>query len=179
MRTYNLLRYPIAVQTSIDKPHENVWLIDWGTIENNEFAIAEEVTLKGGYERRPDIVLYINGIAVAVLELKRASVSISEAINQLRTNQEEPFNGHFFSTIQLVIAGNDSQGLWYGTASTPYEFFVQWKNQDKSAIGSEAGELLDKPLAQMCNKATLLDYISAIAHLKNKQINTKQLSINC
>lgn len=159
MRTYNLLRYPIAVKTSMDKPHENVRLIDWEHVENNDFAIAEEVTLKGGYERRPDIVLYINGIAVGVLELKRASVPISEAIQQLRTNQEEIFNGHFFTTAQLVFAGNDSQGLWYGTVGTPQEFFVQWRDQDKSPIGNIAGELLDKPLVQMCNKATFLDLI--------------------
>jgi type I restriction enzyme R subunit len=159
MSTYKLLRYPIAVKTSIDKNNEDVRLIDWDNPENNDFGIAEEVTLKGGYERRPDIVLYINGIAVVVLELKRTSVSISEAINQLRTNQEEIFNGHFFSTIQLVVAGNDSQGLWYGTVGTPYEFFVQWKNQNKSETDSQAGAFLDKPLAQMCNKSTLLDLI--------------------
>ncbi len=150
---------PIAVKTSIDKNNEDVRLIDWDNPENNDFGIAEEVTLKGGCERRPDIVLYINGIAVVVLELKRTSVSISEAINQLRTNQEEIFNGHFFSTVQLVVAGNDSQGLWYGTVGTPYEFFVQWKNQNKSETDNQAGAFLDKPLAQMCNKSTLLDLI--------------------
>lgn len=159
MRTYNLLRYPIAVQTSIEKPHENVRLIDWDKPENNDFALAEEVTLKGGYERRPDIVLYINGIAIAVLELKRSSTDVSQAINQLRSNQEPQFNGHFFSTVQLVFAGNDSQGLWYGTVGTPFEFFVQWKNQDKTETNTEAGAFLDKPLAQMCNKSTLLDLI--------------------
>lgn len=159
LRTYNLLRYPIKVKTAIDKPFEDVNIIDWETIENNDFGIAEEVTLKGGYERRPDLVLYINGIAVGVIELKRSSVEIADGIRQLITNQEPIFNESFFSTVQLVFAGSDSQGLRYGTTGTPEQFFVEWKDKTKSTIGSTTGELLDKPLAQMCNKQTLLDLI--------------------
>jgi hypothetical protein len=50
------------------------------------------VTLKGGYERRPDIVLYINGLAIAMIELKRSSVELADGVRQLITNQEEIFN---------------------------------------------------------------------------------------
>jgi len=57
------LRYGVQVQTAAGKTHDNVMLIDWEVPENNDFALAEEVTLRGGYERRPDLVLYINGIA--------------------------------------------------------------------------------------------------------------------
>ena len=159
LRTFNLLRYPIKVKTSASAPYEDVNIIDWEKIENNDFGIAEEVTLKGGFERRPDLVLYINGIAVGVIELKRSSVEIADGIRQLITNQEPIFNERFFSTVQLVFAGNDSQGLRYGTTGTPEQFFVEWKDKSKSSIGSTTGELLDKPLAQMCNKETLLDLI--------------------
>jgi type I restriction enzyme R subunit len=72
-----------------------VHLIDWVNPEKNDFALAEEVTLKGGYERRPDIVLYINGIAMVVLELKRSSVELADGVRQLITNQEEIFNKAF------------------------------------------------------------------------------------
>lgn len=157
--TYNLLRYPIRVKTAIDKPNEDVNIIDWDNPENNDFGIAEEVTLKGGFERRPDLVLYINGIAIGVIELKRSSVEVSDGIRQLITNQETIFNQQFFSTVQLVFAGSDAQGLRYGTTGTPEQFFVEWKDKTKSAIGVATGELLDKPLAQMCNKQTILDLI--------------------
>lgn len=158
MRTYQLLRYPVKVQIAAGQPHEDVDLIDWEHPENNDFALAEEVTLKGGYERRPDIVLYINGIAIAVIELKRSSVEIADGVRQLITNQEEIFNKGFFSTVQLVLAGSDSQGLRYGTTGTPEQFFVEWK--DENAFEShEAGSLLDRPLAQLCNKTRLLDLI--------------------
>jgi type I restriction enzyme R subunit len=159
LRTFNLLRYPIKVKTSASAPYEDINIIDWETIDNNDFGIAEEVTLTGGHERRPDLVLYINGIAVGVIELKRSSVEIADGIRQLITNQEPIFNERFFSTVQLVFAGNDSQGLRYGTTGTPEQFFVEWKDKSKSSIGSTTGELLDKPLAQMCNKETLLDLI--------------------
>ena len=64
----------MAVQVGVGQAHETVQLIDWQHPEANDFAVAEEVTLKGGYERRPDLVLYLNGIAIAVIELKRGSI---------------------------------------------------------------------------------------------------------
>jgi type I restriction enzyme R subunit len=84
---YNLLRYGVPVKIEAGKVTENVHLINWGEPEQNDFAIAEEVTLKGNHERRPDIVLYVNGIAVGVLELKNSRVSIGDGIRQLLSNQ--------------------------------------------------------------------------------------------
>ena len=160
MRTYQLLRYPVKVQIAAGQPHDDVDLIDWEHPEKNDFALAEEVTLKGGYERRPDIVLYINGLAVAVIELKRSSVEVADGVRQLITNQEEIFNKGFFSTVQLVLAGSDSQGLRYGTTGTPEQFFVEWKDEAPVAGAKlDAGALLDRPLAQLCNKTRLLDLI--------------------
>jgi type I restriction enzyme R subunit len=159
LRTYQLLRYGVPVQVAVGRPHETVQLIDWTELEKNDFALAEEVTLKGGYQRRPDIVLYLNGIAVAVIELKRSSVEIGDGVRQLITNQEEIFNERFFSTVQLVLAGSDAQGLRYGTTGTPEQFFVEWKDEDPDGAGAAptAGALLDRPLAQLCNRARLLD----------------------
>jgi type I restriction enzyme R subunit len=163
LRTYQLLRYGVPVQIAAGQAHETVHLIDWETPGNNDFGLAEEVTLRGGYERRPDLAVYINGIAVAVIELKRSSVEVADGVRQLITNQEEIFNKGFFSTVQLVLAGSDSQGLRYGTTGTPEKFFVEWKERkDKGAAPSEPlaeGALLDKPLAQMFDKVRLLDLI--------------------
>lgn len=158
LRTYNLLRYPVKVLLAPGQPHEDVHLIDWEHPENNDFAVAEEVTLRSGHERRPDLVLYLNGIAVAVIELKRSSVEVADGVRQLITNQEAIFNQYFFSTVQLIFAGSDSQGLRYGTTGTPEQFFVQWKDEE-GAGELRTGTLLDKPLAQMCRKDRLLDLI--------------------
>jgi type I restriction enzyme, R subunit len=163
LRTYQLLRYGVPVQIAAGQAHETVHLIDWEQPEKNDFALAEEVTLRGGYERRPDIVLYINGLAIGVIELKRSSVEMADGVRQLITNQEEIFNKGFFSTMQLVLAGSDSQGLRYGTTGTPEQFFVEWKDEarDVPASGAApvAGALLDWPLAQLCKKTRLLELI--------------------
>ncbi len=157
LRTYQLLRYGVSVQIAAGQPHDTVHLVDWEHPEKNDFAIAEEVTLRGGYERRPDIVLYLNGIAVGVIELKRSSVEIADGVRQLITNQEEIFNLGFFPAMQLVFAGSDSQGLRFGTVTTREEFFVEWKAEDTTPLTT--GALLDRPLAEMCEKSRLLDLI--------------------
>ena len=159
LRAYQLLRYGVQVLVAAGQSHGTVHLIDWEHPENNDFAVAEEVTLTSGYKRRPDIVLYVNGLAVAVIELKRSSVEIGDGIRQLITNQEEKFNKAFFSTVQLLFAGSDSQGLRYGTTGVPEQLFVEWKDESPPETAPESGALLDRPLAQMCNKARLLDLI--------------------
>ena len=159
LRTYQLLRYGVPVQIAAGQAHETVHLVDWEHPEKNDFALAEEVTLRGGYERRPDLVLYLNGIAIGVIELKRSSVEVADGVRQLITNQEEIFNKGFFSTVQLVFAGSDSQGLRYGTTGTPEKFFVEWKAQDGGTTPPSPGSLLDRPLAEMCEKSRLLDLI--------------------
>jgi type I restriction enzyme R subunit len=157
LRTYQLLRYGVDVQIAAGQPHDTVHLVDWEHPENNDFAFAEEVTLRGGYERRPDLVLYLNGIAIGVIELKRSSVEVADGVRQLITNQEEIFNKDFFTTVQLVFAGSDSQGLRYGTVTTREEFFVEWKTENLGTLS--VGALLDRPLAAMCEKSRLLDLI--------------------
>ena len=155
LRTYQLLRYGVPVQVAAGAAHETVHLIDWANPQTNDFGLAQEVTLKGGHERRPDVVLYINGIAVVVLELKRGSVEVADGIRQLNTNQEPIFNQGFFSTVQLTLAGNDSQGLRYGTAGTPEKFYVEWRHHHAGEVVE--GSLLDESLAQMCEQGRLLD----------------------
>jgi type I restriction enzyme R subunit len=160
LRTHKLLRYGVEVQIAAGRPFETVHLVDWEQPENNDFALAEEVTLKGGHERRPDIVLYLNGIAVAVIELKRSSVEIGDGVRQLITNQEPIFNQQFFPTVQLLLAGSDSQGLRYGTVTTKEEFFVEWIAAPlPEGAPIPAGALLDRPLAELCAKSRLLDLI--------------------
>ena len=159
LRTYQLLRYGVKVQVAVGQDHKTIHLVDWENPEKNHFALAEEVTLKGDHERRPDIVLYLNGLAVGVIELKRSSVEIGDGIRQLITNQEEIFNKGFFCAAQLLFAGSDSQGLRYGTAGTPEQYFAEWKDEAPTGEAPVPGALLDRPLGQMCSKTRLLDLI--------------------
>ena len=150
---YALLRYGVPVKLEAGMPTETVHLINWQQPEKNDFAIAEEVTLRGKLVRRPDIVLYVNGIAIGVLELKNSRVSLGDGISQSLSNQQPEFNAWFFSTVQFIFAGNDSAGLQYGTIGTAEKYFLKWKEdeQDNSRFK------LDKYLLKLCNKTRIIE----------------------
>ncbi len=150
---YSLLRYGVPVMAKAGENYQNVELIDWNNPLNNDFAIAEEVTVSGIHDKRPDIVLYVNGIALGVLELKRSIVSIGDGIRQNITNQKKEFIRPFFTTIQWVFAGNDTQGLRYGTVGTPEKYYLKWKEEN------DIENLLDKYLLKLCDKQRFLEII--------------------
>ena len=150
---YKLLRYGVPVKIEAGQVTETVQLINWQEPEQNDFAIAEEVTLKGNHERRPDIVLYVNGIAVGALELKNSRVSIGDGIRQLLSNQQKDFNEWFFTTVQIVFAGNDSEGLQYGAIKTEEKYFLKWKEDE----ADNSRFKLDKYLAKLCDKRRLIE----------------------
>lgn len=155
MAVYNLLHYGVPVKESTSKHTESVCLIDWKYPFNNDFYIAEEVTIKGNREKRPDIVLYVNGIALAVIELKKSSKDIGEGIRQNLTNQQPEFIQDFFSTVQFCFAGSDSEGLRYGAIETSSKYYLTWR-EDEQAYEPE---LLDKYLKKICNKERFLEII--------------------
>ncbi|MGX4944358.1 type I restriction endonuclease subunit R [Citrobacter freundii] len=150
---YRLLRYGVKDKEGAGEQNQTVWLVDWKNPEANDFAIAEEVTYNGENKKRPDLVLYVNGIALGVIELKRSTVS--EGIRQNLDNQQKAFIRNFFTTIQLVMAGNDLEGLRYGVIETPEKYYLQWKETAESPYTN----MLDLHLAQVCNKQRLLELI--------------------
>lgn len=153
---YSLLRYGVKARPDLGEQFDTIFPIDWNDFEKNEFGIAEEVTLtKGGNDRRPDVVLYINGIAIGVLELKRGTTDISESINQSISNQRILFNEGFYTTVQLLMAGNNTQGLKYGTIETENKYYLAWKEDETDNEGYK----LDKYLKKLCGKERLVDLI--------------------
>ncbi len=150
---YDLLRYGVRVKPGAGQRYETVWLIDWRKPGANHFVVVEEVTVLGQHTKRPDIVLYVNGIALVTLELKRSKVAVSEGIRQTIGNQRPEFIRSFFSTVQLVMAGNDVEGLRYGVIDTPEKYWLEWKEP------SDVEDPLDRALIQMCSKDRLLELI--------------------
>lgn len=154
-QVYKLLRYGITVKEELGQPKETVWLIDWKNTNNNHFAIAEEVTVLGRNSKRPDIVIYVNGIALGVIELKRSKVGVEEGIRQNLDNQKPAFIQKFYTCMQLVLAGNDTQGLRYGTIETSQKYYLQWKEDSDKHFDY----LLDKHVYSMCSKERILEFI--------------------
>lgn len=172
---YNLLRYGVNVNPGNGETNKDIYLIDWANFSNNDFAIAEEVTVKGAKTKRPDIVIYVNGIALGVIELKRSKVSISEGIHQNLDNQKSIFIKPFFHTMQLVMAGNDTEGLRYGTIETSEKFYLKWKevSEERDAAlphlleitkyirenATKQDLILDKHIVELLNKERFLEII--------------------
>jgi len=154
---YDLLRYGVKVKAEVGEHTQTVWLIDWKNREKNHFAIAEEVTVAAAdakaHGKRPDVVLYVKGIALGVLELKRSTVSVAEGIRQNLDNQKKEFIQPFFSTMQWIMAGNDTEGLRYGAIEMPEKYYLTWKEE------SDVENVLDRALVQLCGKARFLELI--------------------
>ncbi|MGW9197486.1 type I restriction endonuclease subunit R [Micromonospora chersina] len=150
---YGLLRYGVKVKPGVGEQTETVWLIDWARPVANHFALAEEVTVLGQHTKRPDIVLYVNGIALGTIELKRSKVAVSEGIRQSYGNQRPEFIRSFFTTVQLVMAGNDVEGLRYSVIDTPEKYWLAWREP------SDIADPLDRSLTQLCSKERLLELV--------------------
>jgi type I restriction enzyme, R subunit len=150
---YGLLRYGVKVKPGVGEQTETVWLVDWARPEANHFALAEEVTVLGQHTKRPDIVLYVNGIAFGTIELKRSKVAVSEGIRQSIGNQRPEFIRPFFTTVQLVMAGNDVEGLRYSAIDTPEKYWLAWREP------SDLADPLDRSLTQLCSKERLLELV--------------------
>lgn len=165
---YQLLKYGTGVLLHAGEKTTKVNFINYEDFSKNDFYIAEEVTIKGKNEKRPDIVIYVNGIAVAVIELKRSTVSINEGIRQNLDNQSPEFIERFFSTIQLIIAGNNTEGLMYGTTKTKAKYYLKWIEDDKgigklhekvSKLINKNDLLIDQQLPSLFEKERLIDII--------------------
>jgi len=154
-KVYTMLRYGVNTKEEKSDLKEDVQLIDWEDPSNNDFGIAEEVTVKSIHDKRPDLVLYVNGIALGVIELKNSRKGVEWGIRQNLDNQKTEFIERFFPTMQLCMAGNDTQGMRYGTIKTSEKYYLTWKEESEAAFDY----ILDKHLSQFCEKGRLLEII--------------------
>ena len=168
---YSLLRYGRQGTKDAHGHRPTVHYIDWLNPENNDFAVAQEVTVLCANHRehkRPDVVLYVNGIAMGMFELKKSCISVGNGIRQLLTNQKRENILNFFSTAQLLFAGNEAEGLHYGTVNTLQKFYLKWK-EDKKATDDLSAEIkllqvkevnrLRDGVISMCQKERFLSLI--------------------
>lgn len=170
---YRLLKYGAKVVEEAGEAPKTVFFLNFSDVAQNDFAIAEEVTVVGENTKRPDLVIYVNGIALAVIELKRSSVSVAEGIRQNLTNQKAHFIEKFFTTMQFCMAGNDTEGLRYGTLLTPEKHYYEWKDDGFTEFVHERSETdilieeksrdienpLDKQIFAMFYKKRFIDLI--------------------
>jgi type I restriction enzyme R subunit len=148
--------------------------IDFEHPENNVFHVAVEVEIsaKSG-TRRPDIVCYINGIPFVVIENKKSSVDVSEAINQMVRNQGPDYSPRFFIYPQLLIATNGKE-VRYGTTGTPSEFYANWHEREMSEqeLEDKIQDLISKKVDDATYAQLLLD-LNGSTHGHQQKLNRK------
>ena len=171
-RITNLLLLGTSLEENLEdgtKRSFSFKFIDFENLQNNDFYVTEEFEVSrvsqsdAQKHRRPDLVLFINGIPIVVIELKKSSVSFENGIKQLEKEQGKDEIAHLFKYIQLTIAANGS-GARYGTTGTPFKFYSVWKEQDeakakeslKSAIKDREVSALDMTLFALLSKDRLL-----------------------
>ena len=169
-RITNLLLLGTSLEENLEggtKRSFSFKFIDFENLQNNDFYVTEEFEVSrvsqsdAQKHRRPDLVLFINGIPIVVIELKKSSVSFENGIKQLEKEQGKDEIAHLFKYIQLTIAANGS-GARYGTTGTPFKFYSVWKEQDgvnenlESAIKDRKISTLDTTLFALLSKDRLL-----------------------
>lgn len=150
----------------------NVNYIDWGNLGNNDFHVTEEYKLEKNKKTIdeshiiPDIVLFINGIPVAVIEAKKPSISEDEAMSQMIRNQKPDYIPDLFKYVQIVMAMNKNE-VKYATVGTPSKFWSVWKEENKqwheatlskAVIGREVTKQ-DKDIVSLLSRERLAEMI--------------------
>ncbi len=141
--------------------------IDFKNPENNVFHVTEEFVVDRINQqekvktRRPDLVLFINGIPFGVVELKKSSVSTEEGISQMLRNQSQNEIPNLFKYVQITLAGNNHSPQ-YGTTGTPKKFYAVWKEKEldlSSLVKDRTPSALDKSIYALFHKERVVELL--------------------
>ncbi len=139
---------------------DKVWLIDFEHPENNEFLVVNQLSIiEKNVNKRPDLILYINGLPLVVIELKNAvdeNATLQSAFNQLQTYKQSIPS--LFQYNALLVVSDGWEAL-YGSLTAARQFFVPWKSIDGRLVANENIPQMEVLVKGMLNKTVLPDLI--------------------
>jgi len=151
--------------------------IDFKNPENNvfhfteEFSVSRQTQSEREKNRRPDIVLFINGIPFGVIELKSSRVDTEQGISQMLRNQGKDEIPHLFKFVQITLAGNNHSPQ-YATVGTPKKFYATWEEDTidslSQLITNRTPSKLDSTIFSLFNKQRIIDLLFAFIIFDNK-----------
>lgn len=151
---------PVSKRVDGDDRGDRVWLIDFENPANNQFVAANQYTvIENGNNKRPDVILFVNGIPLVVLELKNAAdenATVKSAFKQLQTYKEIIPSLFTYNGFMIVSDGLEAKA---GTLSSGISRFMAWKSADGKEEASNLVSQLETLINGMLNKETLLDLI--------------------
>lgn len=137
-----------------------VWLIDFNTPENNDFIVANQFTVvEDGVNKRPDVILFVNGIPLVVIELKNAAnenATIKSAFRQIETYKTVIPSLFTYNAFAIISDGLEARA---GTLSSGMSRFMAWKSADGKEEASHLVSQMETLIKGMLNKETLLDLV--------------------
>jgi type I restriction enzyme R subunit len=152
---------------------DKVWLIDYENPTNNEFLVVNQFTIiENNINKRPDLILFVNGLPLVVIELKNAvdeNATIHSAFNQLQTYKQTISSLFLYNALLIISDGWDAL---YGSLTSPKQFFVPWKSIDGKMVADENMPQMEVMAKGMLNKNVLPDLIRhyIIFHQNKEQI---------
>lgn len=139
---------------------EIVKLIDFDDVSNNDFVVSNQFTIiENGNNKRPDIILFVNGLPLVVIELKNAvdeNATIKSAFNQIQTYKSTIPSLFTYNAFCIVSDGLESKA---GTISAGLSRFMSWKSSDGQSEASRTISQIETMIQGMLNPITLLDLI--------------------
>lgn len=156
----DLIRLGTSVDVTLDGRTRGRQLafIDWERPERNSFHMTAEFAVQregGETSRRPDIVLFVNGIPLVVIEVKTSTVGTGQGISQMVGNQNPDEIPRLFGTAQLLIAANPDDPR-YGTVGTSAKFWSLWREQEID--DTEVRRLVNRPLDRADAQGIFADF---------------------
>jgi type I restriction enzyme R subunit len=151
---------PVSKRVNGDDRGDRVWLIDFKNPHNNEFVVANQFTIiENGNNKRPDVILFVNGIPLVVIELKNAAdenTTINSAFKQVETYKAVIPSLFTYNGFVVISDGLEAKA---GSISSGFSRFMSWKSADGKAEASHLVSQLETLIQGMLNKETLIDLI--------------------
>lgn len=151
---------PVSMHKEGAERGERVWLIDFDHPDNNDFVVANQFTIiENGHNKRPDIILFVNGLPLVVFELKNATdekATIQSAFRQIETYKQMTPSLFTYNSLVVISDGLEAKA---GSLSAGYSRFMAWKTEDGRAEASKLVGQLEVLIKGMLNSTTLLDLV--------------------
>ncbi|TSC92696.1 MAG: type I site-specific deoxyribonuclease, HsdR family [Candidatus Berkelbacteria bacterium Licking1014_7] len=138
---------------------DKVWLVDRKNMKNNDWLVVNQYTIIENKERRPDVVVFINGLPIAVFELKNLAdekVTVKDAFNQIQTYKNDIPSLFTYNELSIISDGHDAR---VGTVTSEMDRFMRWRTIDGEEVASDDIPQLEVLIRGMFDKTRLLDIL--------------------
>ncbi|MBR5481630.1 MAG: type I restriction endonuclease subunit R [Bacteroidaceae bacterium] len=157
---------------------ELVWLVDFDNPQNNDFTVVNQYTIvENSHNKRPDILLFVNGLPLVVIELKNAvdeNATVQSAFRQMETYKETIPSLFTYNSIIVISDGLEARS---GSLSAGFSRMMAWKSADGKAEASRLVSQLEVLIKGMLNKDTLLDLIRSFTVFEKTKTEDKETGI--